>query len=609
MKIPQHDNQDPKSPQKATKKNVRFLRYGIMAFFVLLGLTILGFVIVPIVSSTFRHDKTVDKPISDVLNMADQHALKSVFISGNDVLATGTNGQKYHAVKEDGQTVTDVFRHDGVSVSVDSGQSSQWTQGVIDLLLIVLIAGSVMFFIKRSGMGGQSLPFARSKARRFNESRPSILFKDVAGVEEAKMELEEIVDFLKTPSRFTAMGARIPKGVLLVGAPGTGKTLISRAVAGEANVAFYSVSGSEFVEMFVGVGAARVRDLFKEAKEHAPCIVFIDEIDAVGRQRNNSGAGGNDEREQTLNQLLVEMDGFDKQTNVIVIAATNRPDVLDAALLRPGRFDRQVMLDKPDIRGRLAILEVHAKGKPLENDVLLGELARQTAGFSGADLSNLLNEAALLAARRGKSFIQMAELEESILRVMAGPERKSRLITEAEKSIIAYHEVGHAIVMRSMPGADPVRKVQAIARGMALGITVQAPSEDRYLMRRSELEAKLAGAMGGRAAEEIIFGDITTGASQDIEYVTNIARRMVCEFGMSPLGNVAYKLDGDGSSTISADTATKIDKEISLLVEQAYAKALSILRERQDKLIAIAEHLIQVETIDGSELDQMLFAA
>nr|HET6901286.1 ATP-dependent zinc metalloprotease FtsH [Ktedonobacteraceae bacterium] len=609
MKIPQHDNQDPKPPQKVTKKNVHLYRYGIAALFVLLGLTILGFVVIPMVSSTFGHDNTVDKPISTVLNMADQHVLKSVLISGNDVFATGMNGQKYHAVKEDGQTVTDVFRHDGVSVSVDSGQSGQWSQGVIDLLLIAVIAGSVIFFIRRSGMGGQAMPFSRSKARRFNESRPSILFKDVAGVEEAKMELEEIVDFLKEPSRFTTMGARIPKGVLLVGAPGTGKTLISRAVAGEANVAFYSVSGSEFVEMFVGVGAARVRDLFKEAKEHAPCIVFIDEIDAVGRQRNNSGAGGNDEREQTLNQLLVEMDGFDKHTNVIVIAATNRPDVLDAALLRPGRFDRQVMLDKPDIRGRLAILEVHAKGKPLENDVLLVELARQTAGFSGADLSNLLNEAALLAARRGKNFIQMVELEESILRVMAGPERKSRLITEAEKSIIAYHEVGHAIVMRSMPGADPVRKVQAIARGMALGITVQAPSEDRYLMRRSELEAKLAGAMGGRAAEEIIFGDITTGASQDIEYVTNIARRMVCEFGMSPLGNVAYKLDGDGSSAISADTATKIDKEISLLVEQAYTRALSILRERQDKLIAIAEHLIQVETIDGSELDEMLFAA
>ncbi len=595
-------------PQKLTKKNSRAFRYSVAAFFIVLGFIILGLVAIPIGYVTIGRDNTVDKPISDVLNMADAHKLKSVFISGNDVLATGITGQKYHAVKEDGQTVTDVFRHDGVAVSVDSGQSGQWTQGVVDLVLIALIVGSIIFFLRRSGMGGQVMPFARSKAKRFNESRPSILFKDVAGVEEAKMELEEIVEFLKEPERFVAMGARIPKGVLLVGAPGTGKTLISRAVAGEAGVSFYSVSGSEFVEMFVGVGAARVRDLFKEAKDHSPCIVFIDEIDAVGRQRNNSGAGGNDEREQTLNQLLVEMDGFDKQTNVVVIAATNRPDVLDSALLRPGRFDRQVMLDKPDIRGRLAILEVHAKGKPLESDVLLLELARQTAGFSGADLANLLNEAALLAARRSKSAIQMEELEESILRVMAGPERKSRVITEAEKSIIAYHEVGHAIVMRSMPGADPVRKVQAIARGMALGITVQAPAEDRYLMRRSELLAKMAGAMGGRAAEEIIFGDITTGASQDIEYVTNVARRMVCEFGMSPLGTVALKADAEGSS-FSAETAAKIDKEITLLVEQAYATALSILRERREKLIAISEHLIQVETIDGSELDEMLFAA
>ena len=380
-------------------------------------------------------------------------------------------------------------------------------------------------------------------------------------------------------------------------------------MAGEASVPFFSVSGSEFVEMFVGVGAARVRDLFKEAKEHAPCIVFIDEIDAVGRQRNNGNAGGNDEREQTLNQLLVEMDGFDRQTNVVVIAATNRPDVLDSALLRPGRFDRQVMLDKPDIRGRLAILEVHAKGKPIESDIALHELARQTAGFSGADLANLLNEAALLAARRCKSLISMPELEESILRVMAGPERKSRVITEAEKSIIAYHEVGHAIVMRSMPGTDPVRKVQAIARGMALGITVQSPAEDRYLMRRSELLAKMAGAMGGRAAEELIFGDITTGASQDFEYVTNIARRMVCEFGMSPLGNVALKVEPDGSTSIGPETAAKIDREVSFLVEQAYTTAINILRERKDKLIAISEHLIQVETIDGTELDAMLFAA
>jgi len=363
------------------------------------------------------------------------------------------------------------------------------------------------------------------------------------------------------------------------------------------------------VEMFVGVGAARVRDLFKEAREHAPCIVFIDEIDAVGRQRNNSAMGGNDEREQTLNQLLVEMDGFDKQTNVVIIAATNRPDVLDPALLRPGRFDRQVMLDHPDIRGRQAILEVHAKGKPLADDVNLNELARQTVGFSGADLSNLLNEAALLAARREQVDIRQPQLEEAILRVMAGPERKSRVITGAEKAIIAYHEVGHAIVMRSMPGADPVRKVTAIARGMALGITVQSPNEDRYLMRKSELLAKLAGAMGGRAAEEIIFGDITTGAAQDIEYVTSIARRMVCEFGMSPLGLLFLKGDAEGKSTISAETSARIDREISALVDSAYSTALAILREKRDKLVQIAEHLIEVETIDGTELDAMLFTA
>jgi len=608
MKLPQEDNQKPKSPEKATRKRSRLVRYSVSAFVVLLGALLLGFVALRVVNATIARDSVVDKPISDVLNMADQHKLKTALIQGNEVFATSSTGQKYHAYKEDGQTVTDTLRHDGVAVTIDNGQSTQWGQGVVDILLIALIVGSVYFFFRRGGVGGQVTPFTRSKAKRFNESRPSILFKDVAGVEEAKMELEEIVEFLKHPARFISIGARIPKGVLLVGAPGTGKTLISRAVAGEAGVSFYSVNGSEFVEMFVGVGAARVRDLFKEAKDHSPCIVFIDEIDAVGRQRNNSGTGGNDEREQTLNQLLVEMDGFDKHSNVVVIAATNRPDVLDSALLRPGRFDRQVMLDKPDIRGRLAILEVHAKGKPIDENVTLVELARQTAGFSGADLANLLNEAALLAARRSKEVIHKEELEESILRVMAGPERKSRVITEAEKSIIAYHEVGHAIVMRSMPGSDPVRKVQAIARGMALGITVSAPSEDRYLMRRSELLAKMAGSMGGRASEEIIFGDITTGASQDIEYVTNVARRMVCEFGMSPLGNVALKTE-DGSTPISAETAAKIDKEIALLVEQAYATALNILRERKDRLIAISEHLIQVETIDGSELDAMLFAA
>ncbi len=437
---------------------------------------------------------------------------------------------------------------------------------------------------------------------RFNETRPSVLFKDVAGVEEAKEELQEIVQFLKQPEKFERMGARIPKGVLLVGPPGTGKTLISRAVAGEAAVSFYSVSGSEFVEMFVGVGASRVRDLFKLAKENAPCIIFMDEIDAVGRQRGAMPTTGNDEREQTLNQLLVELDGFDKNDNVIVIAATNRPDVLDPALLRPGRFDRQVMLDKPDYKGRCEILDVHAAGKPLGPAVNLERLAKQTAGFSGADLSNLVNEAALLAARRDHETIQQQDLEESILRVMAGPERKSHVLTEAEKAIVAYHEMGHAIVMKTLPGCDPVQKVSTISRGMALGITVSSPAEDRYLLRRTELLAKLAGLMGGRAAEELIFGDITTGAAQDIKMATNIARRMVREFGMSPLGNVLIE-----DETVGPQLAEQADREVGLLVEEAYKTAESILQARKDKLIAIAEHLIQVETIDGPELDRLLF--
>ncbi len=614
MQIAPKDNRESTKTQSSTRKTLKkrntIALYGLAVTLVLAGILLAVLAFTHTINLSLGSSTVQERPISDLLNMADRHQLRSVVLNNNnDVVATGLKGQQYHALKEDGQSVTEILRRDGVAVSIDNGQQSQWKQVLADVFLVAILVGGMYLFIRRGGVNGRAMSFSRSKAKRFNESKPSVLFKDVAGVEEAKMELQEIVEFLKTPERFTAMGARTPKGVLLVGSPGTGKTLISRAVAGEAGVAFYSVNGSEFVEMFVGVGAARVRDLFKEAKDHAPCILFIDEIDAVGRQRSNTGGNGNDEREQTLNQLLVEMDGFDKQSNVVVIAATNRPDVLDQALLRPGRFDRRVMLDKPDIRGRLAILEVHAKGKPFAEHVTMQDLARQTAGFSGADLANVLNEAALLAARNGQDTICQPHLDESILRVMAGPERKSRLITEAEKSIIAYHEVGHAIVMRSMPGADPVQKVSAIARGMALGITVQAPAEDRYLFRRSELVAKLAGAMGGRAAEEIIFGDITTGASQDIEYVTGIARRMVCEFGMSPLGNVAFKADADGSSSISSETAAKIDAEVSYLIEQAYTTALNILTKKRDRLVAISEHLIQVETIDGSKLDEMLFAA
>jgi cell division protease FtsH len=547
--------------------------------------------------------------ISQVLSLADQHKLRSAVIAGNLVTVTTTDGQHYSATKEDGQPLTQYLRDRNVSVNISQPIDSQpaWGQILMDVALFAFLGVIVVVMMRRSGGAngsGQTMPFGRSRAVRFDETRPNTLFKDVAGVQEAKEELQEIVHFLKYPEKFEKMGARIPKGVLLVGPPGTGKTLISRAVAGEAGVAFYSVSGSEFVEMFVGVGASRVRDLFKLAKENSPCIVFIDEIDAVGRQRGGMPTTGNDEREQTLNQLLVEMDGFAKSDNVIVIAATNRPDVLDPALLRPGRFDRQVMLEKPDLVGRRAILDVHAAGKPLAPTVSLDRLARQTTGFSGADISNLMNEAALLSARRDRELIMQQDLEESILRVVAGPERKSHVLTEAEKAIVAYHEMGHAIVMRMMPGCDPVQKVSTISRGMALGLTVSAPAEDRSLIRRNELLAKLAGLMGGRAAEEIIFGDITTGAAQDIKMATNIARRMVREFGMSPLGNIL--IDDDG---VGPQLATQADSEVSYLVEQAYKTAKDILEQQREKLVSISEHLMQVETIEGGELDHMLFGA
>ncbi|HEX9414998.1 MAG TPA: ATP-dependent zinc metalloprotease FtsH [Ktedonobacterales bacterium] len=579
-----------------------------MATLIVVGALVFGVAITAISSHVAERTgaPTHNVAISQVLSLADQHQLRAVTLQGNLVQATASNGQVYIATKEDGQSLTNYFRDRGASVSVDEqgGSTSQTLQMIIEIGMVLLVVGFLVVMMRRgNASSGQAVPFGRSRAKRFSESRPTVLFQDVAGVVEAKQELEEIVQFLKYPEKFARMGARIPKGVLLVGPPGTGKTLISRAVAGEAGVAFFSVSGSEFVEMFVGVGASRVRDLFKEAKENTPCIVFIDEIDAVGRQRGAMPTTGNDEREQTLNQLLVEMDGFDGHTNVIVIAATNRPDVLDPALLRPGRFDRQVMLDKPDVAGRLAILQVHATGKPLAEDVSIERLARQTTGFSGADLANLLNEGALLAARRDHEAIQQEDLEESVLRVVAGPERKSRIITDAEKAIVAYHEVGHAIVMRSIPGCDTVTKVSAVARGMALGITVQAPVEDRYLMRRSELLGRLAGLMGGRAAEEIMFGDITTGAAQDIKQATNIARKMVCEFGMSPLGNVLIQEDG----TISAQLAARVDTEVSHLVDQAYETAKRLLEAKKERLVAISEHLIEVETIDGSELDEMLF--
>ena len=459
------------------------------------------------------------------------------------------------------------------------------------------------------GSNNQAMSFGKSRARMFMGNKSTVTFADVAGVEEAKQELQEIVEFLKYPDKFVALGARIPKGLLLVGPPGTGKTLISRAVAGEAGVPFFSISGSEFVEMFVGVGASRVRDLFDQAKRNSPCIVFVDEIDAVGRQRGAGLGGSHDEREQTLNQILVEMDGFDTNTNVIVIAATNRPDVLDPALLRPGRFDRQVVLDRPDIRGRTSILQVHAKGKPLETSVTLETLAKQTPGFSGADLANLLNEAAILAARRNKRKIGMSELEEAIDRVVAGPARKSRIISEREKAITAYHEVGHALVARMLPNTDPVHKVSIVARGQAGGFTMLLPTEDRYLWSKPQFEDMLAYALGGHVAELIIFGEVTTGASNDIERVTKIARSMVTEYGMSgrigpmALGHkeelVFLGRDFGEQRNYSEQTAREIDEEIHRIIQEAFDKAYHVLLQNKTRLIMISERLIQEETLEG----------
>jgi cell division protease FtsH len=547
-------------------------------------------------------------PISEVLNRAERGEVVSATITGNVVVITTRDKSRYRSIKEPGSAISEQLRQHGVEVAVQSSDPAPAATPLMALLPLVFIGAMVWLLMRQGGASSRAMSFGRSHARMVTPDRPAVTFEDVAGVEEAKQELQEIVEFLKNPQRFRALGARVPKGVLLVGPPGTGKTLIAKAVAGEAGVPFFSISGSEFVEMFVGVGAARVRDLFRTARRHAPCIVFVDEIDAVGRQRGTGLGGGNDEREQTLNQLLVEMDGFNSDTNIIVIAATNRADILDQALLRPGRFDRQVVLDRPDLHGRLAILRVHARGKPLAPDVDLQALARQTAGFSGADLANVLNEAAILAARASRTAITQADLDEAVLRVVAGPERRSRLITDREKAVIAYHEVGHALVMKALPDADPVTKVSCIARGRALGITVQAPKEDRYLMTRSQLMARIAAAMGGRAAEEIIFGEITTGAQQDIDQATQIAWRMVTEFGMSSLGTVNLRRRGEYGQLehLSDSLATRIDQEVLALVEEGYQLARSILLRQKQKLIEIAEYLMQIETIDGDELDRLL---
>jgi len=505
-----------------------------------------------------------------------------------------------------------------IEISVERpSQWGNWLALAGSLLPVIFIAG-LFFFLMRQAQSGnnQAMSFGKSKARMVASEQPTVTFEDVAGAVEAKEGLEEVVEFLKEPEKFTALGARIPKGVLLVGAPGTGKTLMAKAVSGEAGVPFFSISGSEFVEMFVGVGASRVRDLFEQAKKNSPCIIFIDEIDAVGRHRGAGLGGSHDEREQTLNQILVEMDGFDTDTNVIILAATNRPDILDPALLRPGRFDRRVVMDQPDKRGRQAILEVHTRGKPLASDIDMEILAKETPGFVGADIENLVNEAAILAARRDKNAITMSEFQEARERIVAGPERKSRLITDEEKEVTAYHEAGHALVAHTLPNCDPVHKVSIISRGMALGYTLALPKDDDLLNSRDKFRDELAGLLGGRAAEELIFNEVWTGAGNDLERATRLARRMVTQFGMSEeLGPLTFGKKDEliflgreigEQRNYSEEVARKIDRAVRNLINEAYSRAKSILIENRAILDRIAKQLIEVETLDKIEFEALV---
>jgi cell division protease FtsH len=564
--------------------------------------------------------------INEVADGIKKGQITKIVEDENRLRVTYADGTRT-STKEGGSTLVEQLVQLGVTpeqlasdkVKIEIKPPSPWL-GVITALGYILpfiILGGAFFFIFRQAQGSNNaaLSFGKSRARMFSGDQPTVTFEDVAGADESKEELKEVVEFLREPQKFISLGARIPKGVLLVGPPGTGKTLLAKAVSGEAGVPFFSISGSEFVEMFVGVGASRVRDLFEQAKRHSPCIIFVDEIDAVGRQRGAGLGGSHDEREQTLNQMLVEMDGFDTDTNVIIMAATNRPDILDPALLRPGRFDRRVVLDRPDVRGREAIMKVHIKGKPIDPKVDLSLLARATPGFVGADIENLVNEAAILAARRNKQVISQPEFEEAIERVIAGPERKSRLISQEEKRIVAYHEAGHACVMNTLPEADPVQKVTIIPRGMAGGYTLALPSEDHTMTARKKLLAEMVGLLGGRAAEEIVFDDITSGAANDIERVTQLARTMVTRLGMSEdLGPMVY---GQKEELIflgreiseqrdySEAVAEKIDQQVRQLVNDAHQKAHQILLEYRDRLDAVASRLLEVETINRDEFESI----
>ncbi len=564
-------------------------------------------------------------PISEVIRMAGSGELESIEVNGDRLTVVSNNGETLTSRKEEGSSIVELLEsanidplvsRTNVTVKGSSGLSNLF--GLLLNFLPLIIFGAILLFMVRQAQGNtnQTFSFGRSKARMTMGNSPTVTFDDVAGVEEAKEELQEVVEFLKFPERFLALGAKIPKGVLLVGPPGTGKTLMARAVAGEAGVPFFSISGSEFVEMFVGVGASRVRDLFDQAKRNSPCIVFIDEIDAVGRHRGAGLGGGHDEREQTLNQILVEMDGFESGTNVIVVAATNRPDILDPALLRPGRFDRRVTLDNPDVRGRMQILEVHSKGKPLAEDVNMETVAKQTPGFSGADLANLVNESALLAARRSKESIGLDEFAESIDRVIAGPARRSKVISPREKSITAFHEAGHAVVGHFLSHADPVFKVTIISRGRMGGYTRFLPEEDRSLWTKAQFKDRIAAAMGGRAAEEIVFGEVTTGASNDLEQATNIARTMITRYGMSEkLGPrtfgkreelVFLGKEISEQRDYSDRVAETIDNEVHHLIDNAYKTAVQLINSNRAKLDQLAEYLIEHESIEGDALQALL---
>jgi membrane protease FtsH catalytic subunit (EC 3.4.24.-) len=539
-------------------------------------------------------------------------------------LVTAQDGNKVIVNLPNDPELINILTKNNVDISVlPQTEEGFWVKAISSLFFPILLLVGLFFLVRRAqnGPGNQAMNFGKSKARVQMEPQTQVTFSDVAGIEQAKLELAEVVDFLKNADRFTAVGAKIPKGVLLVGPPGTGKTLLAKAVAGEAGVPFFSISGSEFVEMFVGVGASRVRDLFEQAKTNAPCIVFIDEIDAVGRQRGAGMGGGNDEREQTLNQLLTEMDGFEGNTGIIIIAATNRPDVLDSALLRPGRFDRQVVVDRPDFAGRLEILNVHARGKTLSKDVDLEKIARRTPGFTGADLANLLNESAILAARRNLTEVSMDEVNDAIDRVLAGPEKKDRVMSEKRKTLVAYHEAGHALVGALMPDYDPVQKISIIPRGRAGGLTWFTPSEDRMdsgLYSRSYLQNQMAVALGGRIAEEIVFGEeeVTTGASNDLQQVARVARQMVTRFGMSdrlgPValgrqqGNMFMGRDIMAERDFSEETAATIDDEVRLLVEQAYRRAKDVLVGNRHVLNTLADLLVEKETVDSDELQNLL---